>query len=514
MSKSIVTIHIKEGEQPLLCDVLTKHQIRFSQPCGGRGLCKKCLVSVKGSCIFLNHTKPIEDSQGFKRVQACQTRVTGVIEVQVPKDQEAVVAGQGDALDLTYDDGKPGLGIAIDIGTTTISVGLYDLLEEKLLQITHVHNLQQAHGADVLSRIDYANRGGLVELQNEIVSQLEEILESQLKTVEKQPAEVLRCVITGNTTMLHLLCGLNPKGIGVAPFTPVSLFGKTKPMDTLFPAFIRAQLYLAPCISAYVGADITCGMHLKNMGLNQKETILLVDIGTNGEMALCHQGKILCCATAAGPAFEGALIECGMSAAPGAIEALRLDAGRVSVKTIANQKPSGICGSGLISAVSALLSAGVISGSGQLLGESHAYTNAIVQSNDGLRFTLCEQVYLSQKDIRNIQLAKAAIGAGIQTLCQLARVSYSEIDHLWLSGNFGSSLIVKDAANIGLIPDELVPKSSGIGNCAYGGAVAALFVCKRRKEMEILAAHTKEISLSSSPEFMENYIDQMAFYEE
>jgi uncharacterized 2Fe-2S/4Fe-4S cluster protein (DUF4445 family) len=432
--------------------------------------------------------------------------------VLIPAGGRVSVAGVSGER-LVYDGSGGGYGAAIDVGTTTVSAVLFSFDAGEAVSSAHEMNRQAVYGADVLSRIDCANREGVEELHRCLLAQLDGMLSRLISDAGVEASRVRRISAAGNTTMLHFLTGLDPKGIGAAPFIPQSLFGDERAAGELFPRFRDAELYLPPSVSAYVGADITCGILAS--GIAEKDGArLLIDVGTNGEMALSSGSRITCCSTAAGPAFEGATISMGMPAVSGAVCGVSNAGGAISCRVIDDARPSGICGSGMISAVRLMLETGVLDGSGRILERPHAFERFVVKKDGELSFVLGESgVSLTQRDIRNIQLVKASIAAGALVLLKNARITPDTVETLHLSGGFGSTIDPAEAAAIGLIPHELAGRTSASGNTSLSGAAKTLFSRKDRRRAAEIASSAAEISLSSSAEFMEEYIEQMPFYE-
>jgi len=300
--------------------------------------------------------------------------------------------------------------------------------------------------------------------------------------------DLKKLVVAGNTTMLYLLVGRNPECLSHAPFEADHLFDAE---DTLF----GIPTYYPPCMNAFVGADITCAVVASGM-CNQSDTALLCDIGTNGEIALWKEGKLYVTSTAAGPAFEGAGISCGCGSVPGAIDRVWVENGAIAAHTLGEQPVVGVCGSGLIDAVAAFLET-----------EDIDETGAAELDELPLRDGIC----LRPKDIRAVQLAKAAIAAGIQTLLQLANVPESEIRQLYIAGGFGSHLNVDSAAAIGLIPKSLVSRVLIIGNGSLSGAAEMLLHSAQQAGGRVLAKESQHVNLGGNPKFNENYMEQILF---
>ena len=289
-----------------------------------------------------------------------------------------------------------------------------------------------------------------------------------------------------------------PPGRAAAPFQARELFGKTVPAGALeLPCPPDTPVYLPRCVSAFVGGDITTALLASGI-CRRPKSALLMDIGTNGEIALWHKGELLCCSTAAGPAFEGAGLSQGMQGAPGAIDHVSAAGGRVSVHTIGDRPAVGICGSGAIDAVAALLAVGALDETGCFTGEADEYP-------------LTGQVRFTQQDIRQIQLAKSAIRAGTETLLHRAGVGAQELSQAAVAGGFGSYVDLGSAAAIGLVPEELVGRCRVLGNAALAGAAMLLRRGALAEESESLARQAKTLDLAADPYFIEQYVEQMLF---
>ncbi|MDI9628088.1 MAG: ASKHA domain-containing protein [Acidobacteriota bacterium] len=488
----------------LLADALDAAGHHLPMPCRGRRTCGKCGVYVAGETVpadaheaALLARSPQPELPGYAYRLACLCRIRGTVAVVTSSIAGVAVADVGMELVL-YDGADPqSLGCAIDIGTTTVTLLLFRLGDRELLAEVSQLNHQVAFGSDVLSRIDAAATVEPARLQQVIVTQLSAMLDTAAQQAGAQATDITRLTITGNTTMLHLLAGLPVKSLGVYPFTPQTLFGETRPARDVFPDLVNAELYLPPGVSTYVGPDVVCGLLATGVG-SSDQAELLVDVGTNGEMALSVGGRLWCCSTAAGPAFEGAEISAGMPALPGAIEDVWLDDdGGIGYRTIGRKRPKGICGSGLISAVNAFLDANLIDETGAMRG------TAIEIGNSGIRLT--------QTDVRKLQLAKAAMAAGIDTLLAEAGMRAEELSVLHLAGGFGSYLSSESAAGIGLLPRTLIDRVSASGNAALTGAVLLTLSRDSRQIAEQRAARAEEVELATHPVFMDRYIEQMTF---
>ena len=405
-------------------ELLTALLPGLSAPCGGKGRCGKCRVKARGA--LSQPTEAEKAALSEQEIQegvrlACQAHALGEVEVEFERDSGEVLLRAREK-SMAVDPGRSGMGCAIDVGTTTLAVYQVDLATGKILGTKSAMNPQRRFGADVISRIQSAMRG-------------EDLATPIRNALSEMAGDACAWTVVGNPAMMQLLCGLPVDGLGRAPFTPA------------YRAAIEQNgAYVGPLISGFVGADAVSAALFA--GLDQGNTTrLLLDVGTNGEMLLAHQGNIGACAAAAGPAFEGAHITCGMGGAPGAIRrAKRLPDGNWQIATVGDGAPRGLCGSGLIDAIAELVSAEIIDETGRLEADAH----------------LAPGVYLTQQDVREVQLAKGAIAAGIELL--MREMGVTEIDECYLAGGFGSAIDPQSALAIGLLPELLRGKIVPIGN--------------------------------------------------
>lgn len=425
-------------------------------------------------------------------------------------------------------------GVAIDIGTTTVAAFLFDLYTGEHLDAQSDLNAQGVFGADVISRIQFAmeSQSNLTQLQGKILTQIDGLIHQMAYRAGVQPSQICLACMVGNPTMIHLALGLPPRYIAEAPFIPVT----TEPL--LIPApDLRLSLSggaivrIPPAVSAYVGSDILAGVVASGMATavqaGSSVPSLLVDIGTNGEIVLAHGDRLIACSTAAGPAFEGAQITCGVGGVAGAID--RVSWGDtvkdLTYTTILDAPPLGFCGAGIVDLLALLLKTRIVDETGRMLTreeaerQNHPFTEAFISYDEEPAFQLVgaeksgtgTTLLLSQQDVREIQLAKAAIAAGIRTLLQASGLSYSDIQTLYLAGGFGNYLNPQSAARIGLIPKEFEGKIKSIGNAAGMGASLALLSEKTFFLFQQVRERTSYIELSSSPEFQELYVEEMLF---
>jgi len=473
--------------------------IDVSFPCGGNRTCGKCRVEAEGALTPLSDGEArLLGDAGVRMRLACFAAVAGDCRVKVlPPQQGGPVAADFKAagvLDPIYDGGY---GVAVDLGTTTVAAYLFAHDGPEPLAVCGEMNRQQAFGADVLSRIAYCNRHGVKPLSGLIRKQLAD-LANGLCAQARIPREQVRCFcVTGNTVMLHLLAGLDPAALAVAPFTPVSLFGSWA--DWRVEGFDQAAVYLPPCVSAYVGADITCSILASGIA-EQADTVLLADLGTNGEIVLRTPERLVCCSTAAGPAFEGAGISSGSGAVNGAISAVAVAGGGMVYTVIGKGPARSVCGSGLIDAVYAMRRLEVIDGSGRMAGQ---YRGVCPIGDSG--------VSLTQADVRAFQLAKAAIRGGIDTLLHDCGVHDADLSRILLCGGFGSNIAVGSAEGVGLIPPGLARKTVAIGNAAGAGAGQILQSKPRCNQAQRIAGQAETLELSRSKFFARQYLRSMGF---
>ena len=467
---------------------------QVSSPCGGNGTCGKCRVQVEGR----------------GEVLACQTEAEDGMTVYLEEEKVSVIAETGNC-HIYPADGSRTLAAACDIGTTTVVCHLLDGKTGKRLGTVSAPNAQRIYGADVISRIQASKGEGLSKLQGAVTGQINGMLrELARKTGRKEKIDLL--AIAGNTVMSHLFTGLSPESIGVVPFRPLSLFGDIWEAEKIGIENCM-EVYISPAVAGYVGGDITADLLAVQMDSAEKETLLL-DIGTNGEMVLGKDGDYVCCATAAGPAFEGAEITMGMPAADGAVSHVWMEGARMCVSVIGGGEPVGICGSGLIDALAVFLETGLMDETGRLADEDEVEEEiAAYQGEDenGNCVYLTEKIRVTQADVRKLQLAKASVAAGIQILLDEKQMDTGDIGQVILAGGFGSFLDKKSAAEIGLIPKELLGATVSVGNAAGEGAVSAAVSAQARRDLARIQKEMKYIELSTNKNFSEEYMEQMFF---
>jgi len=419
-------------------------------------------------------------------------------------------------------------GAAFDIGTTTLVGSLLDLNTGDEAAIVSAINPQTSLGDDVLSRIVYhqSSPDGAFELRQIVISAVDELISQLCKQASISRERIYELVFTGNTTMEHLLCGLEVKYLGEVPFTPTYGYGFIVPAAQLgLSVHRRADAYVFPLIGGFVGGDTVACMVAAKL-LEVSGPTLMIDIGTNGEIVLAHNGKLWAASTAAGPAFEGARISCGMRATHGAIEKVVVG-DDVDVNVIGNTEPVGLCGSGLIDLAAGLLNAGILSPMGRLLDGDDlpadlpaALGNRIGPGADNQgEFLIAggsadRRITFTQRDIRELQLGTGAIRAGVNILLKRASLDAGDLDAVLIAGGFGSFIRRSMAQRIGLLPAEIPHnRIKYIGNAALNGARWALLSTRVRAEAESVARSAQHVELSQDFEFQSEFAQAMIFPE-
>lgn len=485
----LVQVNLDHGT---LLDALRKTTIYTNAPCNGRGVCGKCKIKITenvppATAIETKFFSADEIASGIRLACAVTAPGTYIVELEdaIEKDSFSILSSYEvfeEVAELCY---AEGFGVGIDIGTTTIAIELFDLATGELLRTHTFLNTQRSYGSDVISRIDYANKGGMDDLNAKIISSLKEGLATILGN-----AVLSKAIIAGNTTMLHLLTKADCSGLGIYPFTANFLDMKVGDLSQLLA--LSGEYTLLAGISTYVGADILSGILHTNMHKNDAICIL-IDIGTNGEMAIGNKHNILTLATAAGPAFEGGNISCGVGSIAGAICQVASDG---HIKTIGDAKAVGICGSGLIDAIAVALA-------NETLDETGSIETEVIH--------IAEDIYLTQKDIREFQLAKSAIRAGIEVLLVKYGVAASEIDHVYLAGGFGKFINLDNAISIGLLPNDFADKIQKVGNTSLGGVRKFLLYKDIKDEVQQIKSIAKDLNLAHDPLFNELFMEHMLF---
>ena len=404
------------------------------------------------------------------------------------------------------------MGVAIDVGTTTIVAQLIDLHTGTILGAQASHNSQARYGEDVVSRMIAAcGQTGLAPLTEAVTFTINSLIDSLVKKNKIRHRDITAIVAAGNTVMSHLLLGIEPCNIRIAPYIPaVARFPQFQADEVGLKANPKAFLHCVPCVSSYVGGDITAGVYASGMH-DQNEISGLIDVGTNGEIVIGNNEWLVCCSASAGPAFEGGGIKCGTKAILGAIEKIVIEGERVRYETIGNQKPIGVCGSAIIDGIAELLSSGIIDQSGKFIHFDHPMVRVvddvpelIVAPSD--QTASGEPIVITEDDISNLIKTKGAVLAAMRVLLKTLEMDFMDLEKLYVAGGFGAHLDIEKAIFIGLLPDIPKERIRFIGNSSLAGARMALLSSRAFHRMEEIANHMTYLELSVHPDFMNEFI--------
>jgi uncharacterized 2Fe-2S/4Fe-4S cluster protein (DUF4445 family) len=544
-------VTVEEGTTILMA--ARKAGIVIESPCNGIGTCGKCKVKLDRESLKhvvskgKHHLSRYEEEQGY--VLACETQVVGnitVISIQNQKNNTLKILSKGQSFDISLepfikkeysqnenytsvfagekelgrehgDTRGKSYGAIVDIGTTTLVASIVDLNDGSELGTVSALNPQAVYAQDVLSRIKFSSDdNGLSTMYSEVIKEINRMIHEVSDNSGISTENIYEIIFSGNTCMIHLASNTNPESLGKYPYTPkinggIYLNASEHKID--ISSF--GIMYLPPIISAYVGADITSGV-LASQLHEKKGITLFVDIGTNGEMVIGFDGSLSATSTAAGPAFEGMNITHGMRAGHGAIEYFEVLDDGISTKVIGDTKASGICGSGLIDIVGELAHNGVINKTGKFVdpessGLNQTLKEKLVKQDGKLVFKITEDVFLSQKDIRQVQLAKGAVRAGIEFLLASKGVKAEDVDRVLIAGSFGYHLRAKSLINIGLLPKEFEGKIEFIGNTSKSGGHAFLLNKAYRSQMEKLVKNVEVLELANYKDFDKVFVKCLNF---
>lgn len=503
-----------------LLEILRNQGHPLEAPCSGQGLCGKCKVQILSgndnrwsaeelSCLsneereggwrLACHYEPKEDiSFTWEKNSTWAAQEDSFVFL---KSREVHNSERNSEFSPSQE-----LGIAIDIGTTTVVASLVALNNGFVLNEAYAINPQKQFGLDVMSRIAYQdqNQEGNEILKNAIYTCLNDLIQTLLEESQRDPQQIHQVIIVGNTPMLHFVLGLSAAKLGKAPY--ISLVEGLSATDTValdIKVLPNKPVYLLPPIKAFVGSDISAGMLAADI-MNRKGNVLLIDIGTNGEIVLKTEQGLFCCSCAAGPAFEGANISCGMRATAGAIESIELDAhGNLKIETIGNQPTQGICGSGVLDVISLLVENKLLGKTGRLKSSKDvpsAFAHLLSESERGRYFLLDERnpaIRLYQSDVRQIQLAKGAIRSGVEALLQHQQIVPDAISEVLIAGQFGSHIKERSLIKSGMLPSVFGNKVTYIGNSAKKGAELCLTNQSAMEKINTIANITEYIELST-----------------
>ena len=469
-----------------LLAVLTENGFFIPAACGGRGSCGKCAVKCRSA-----------EEQEYKTLLSCHTSVTSDLTVLLDANNQS---GVWKVASLS-----PGVsckaGMILDVGTTTLAACLIDKSTGETLAKASSLNPQGAFGADVISRITAFAEGKGEAMRASVIDATNRLIAQFLRT----GAQIEEVVVAGNPTMLHLFIGVDPSGIGSYPFTPA--FTESKCFEGADIGIHAPRVRLLPSISAYLGSDVSAGILACEMDKTDK-TQLFMDLGTNGEIVLSHEGKLFAASTAAGPALEGANMSCGMGGVSGAIDRVWCESGHLRFTTIDGASARGICGSGYIDLFALLLDEGILDETGAFAEECNSPLLSLLEDDC---FYLTPEVYLSQDDVRQFQLAKAAIAAGVEALTAHCGVKMDEITRVFLAGGLGYYMSPTNAARTGLLPAPLLSHTQIVGNTALAGARLCLLSKDNQTAIDALSQQVETVELSFSPVFSQAYIENMGF---
>jgi uncharacterized 2Fe-2S/4Fe-4S cluster protein (DUF4445 family) len=497
-----------------LLEAASQAGIILNTVCGGQGTCKKCIVNLEPD---------------GRKVMACQYHIQSDLVVSIPAGSrfyEHKILERGIDTSQNFQptiykkyQGKNAtdiiLGLAVDIGTTTVVAKLLNMVSGQCLATQTALNPQNRHGDDVVGRIAYANTDAkLAELQRLIINCINDLIAKLCKHASISAGQIYEMCVVGNTTMNHLFLKLPVEQLGQAPYKAFSLDAYDVPAAKLNLQINQAgNIHTVENIAGFVGSDTTAVALATDID-SALEMTLAVDIGTNGEIVLGTKEKLYAASCAAGPAFEGARITCGSRAVEGAIEAVVLNNDDIDFDVIGNNMPRSICGSGLIDAAAVMLDLGIIDKSGRFTKDnklSPAIASRIGEKSGQPAFFLTDDVFLTQRDIREVQLAKAAIRAGAKILQQRLGIADGDIRHILLAGAFGNYIRPKSAMQIGLLPDVPLERIRFVGNAACSGAQMILLSQNCRDKARELASKIEYVEIAHEPDFQTTFTDCITF---
>jgi len=516
----------------LLSDAAQRAGVKINRHCGGVGTCGKCRVRAIGGGGFLGPLtetekkllSPDDVAEGVRL--ACCATVKGnggvyVIDGMSLSDDRILDSISDERIENWSPDAE-GYGVAVDIGTTTVVCYLLDLERHVKIDSFSFLNPQVAFGDDVISRIAFSasdSGKGLMRLQAVLIGEMNSALDALAKRNGIEKTDIHDVMVAGNTVMEHIFLGVSPESIGRSPYKPVFLEHAPVSADDIgLEIGPAAVVRLLPNVAGYVGGDIVAGVAA--FGMDKQFGIkLLIDIGTNNEIVIGNRDSMFCCATAAGPAFEGARIQYGMRASLGAIETVRLEDSGLVCGTIGDVPPKGLCGSGLIDTVAVLLCARVIDERGRLQSpeecKDERFSRRISRDHNGmLRFLLTDtknQVYLTQKDIREVQLALGAIKAGTDIILNSIGIGLDDLDEVLLAGAFGNNIDVRSAAIVGLLPRVHSGMVRSVYNSSGLGACLSLASSEFYESARATAKRMSYVELSLCKDFEKRFISNMIF---
>ena len=487
-------IEAEDGANLLSVIQSSKHEL--DAPCGGKGQCGKCKVLVDGV-----------------EVLACQTVVDKDMAIKLPDKADNAILTEG-IVATTTPDGTNKYVLAFDIGTTTVVAYLMNGETGEQLSTASVLNPQTTYGGDVIARVQYQTTNGGTELRDCIRAAMQNLAKEAAAKAGISTDDITLVSMVGNTAMHHLMMGIDPKSLTTPPYMPTVYDCISTPLNEILPMFKKGEFRALPNIAGFVGAD-TVGCMLATRFDKFEKNVLMIDIGTNGEMVIGNKDRRICCSTAAGPAFEGARISMGMRGATGAIDHAEWKDDHLEYHIIGEKaKAVGICGSGVLDLIAALMDGGIINWRGKLsTNTSFTYTDESSGVERSMNYYQVPgtDVRLTQQDVREIQLAKSAIRSGIDLLIKGLGINTDDVDEVLLAGAFGNYMSPKAACRIGMIPPELLPKIKSIGNAAGEGSKLAALNKAEFDYSQSLHDGVEFLELASLPEFMSLYGENLNF---
>ena len=509
-----------------LLKVLLDAGVFVDNPCNGTGICGKCRVRILGGSFSpMSETekkllKPEEVQTGIRL--SCMTEVHGEAEAELlQKERSHKVLTHGFMPDFQRDTFASGYGLAVDIGTTTVVTALVDLAAGEEVANASMINAQKHFGLDVLTRITYEYNhpdSGIGELQKAIVDSLNAMIDEVCQKAAVEKEKIKEIDVAANCTMMHMLLGVDARSIGRAPYKPEFVNARrlmAREIGLELPE--DATLYCLPQVSAYIGADIVAGTYVCQLQ-KEKGNVLFIDIGTNGEIVLAGNGRLLCCSCAAGPALEGMNISSGMRAAEGAVEEVRITEEGILLKTIGGQEAAGLCGSGILSVVKELLKTGIVKKTGvfikkEKLDEDDYRSEMIRMDGTKREFVLQKQpeLLVTQGDVRQVQLAKGAILSGFKALLAKARINMEDLDKVMIAGQFGAHLPADSLTGAGILPEAVRDLLVYVGNSSKTGACMTLLSEQVKHEMEELAERMEYMELAETDNYERIFAESMIF---
>ncbi|MGI5892311.1 MAG: ASKHA domain-containing protein [Bacillota bacterium] len=518
-------INITAAQGDNIYRVLAESGLLLDGDCGGRATCRRCRIQIKSRNILppKEQEKSIfspEQLQNGWRL-ACLHQVSEDLILEMPSYD----AASSQTEFVCYPDklsADSELAVAVDIGTTSIAGGLIDLHTGAILALSSLPNSQRSFGADIITRIAYCseNAYGLDRLHQAVWCNIADLIKKLIAEVKADASKIKIITLVANSAMSHIAWGLSPESLAQAPYEPLFYHGQEKRADQLplaryYPA-ITAQVCLLPNIGGFLGSDtvaaaLSCGMQDKK---DWDCWTLLLDIGTNGEVVLAGKGRILAASAAAGPAFEGAHIVCGMRATAGALQSVSWEKGDIKWHTIADAPLIGICGSGLLSLIAFLRRQNIINKNGRLQFQEsaeHLLSGRLQGEGPNRRFVLQDGIALYQEDIRQFQLAKGAIAACCQILLKEVDANIKDVQQVLLAGAFGNKLARTDAIDVGLLLPIDESKVHYVGNAAWQGAYLAAIDPMQRQAAQALAKEVCHIATSRQAGFQDVFVKSLLF---